>query len=391
MTNKASAPNVPEEYQSLADHSRRQRHRQRQMRRRRWECKVRRQAVQAADTARSTPHVARRLGISPRTLRHWRQRDRQGTLQPCVMGRPCRESSRCEKTDVLDFMHQAGPHLGLPTLRAALPHVPRCQLKELQRDYRQWFRKHHRQGRQRLHWHRPATVWAVDHSEAPTLIDGVFQTIFAVRDLASGMQLAWLPVPSTAAEHAIPIVESLMVAYGAPLVLKSDNGSAFISHDWSHLLEHWQVAPLYSPARHPQYNGSIEAGIGAMKVRTEILSITHGRAGSWATDVMEAAQHQANYLHRKESDPRRSAFQRWHNRQPITHKERTEFRFLLDANIEKVQNQIQQADPANCISPQQQKRIARKAITQTLLELGLLSVTWRSVPLPFNAPETARL
>ncbi len=383
--------NVPREYQSLADLSRRERHRHQQMPRRQQECEVRRQAARAADAVRSSPHTARRLGISPRTLRHWRRQDRLGTQQPCVTGRPCRESSRCEKMEALDFMHRTGPHVGLPTLRAALPHLPRCQLLDLQRDYRRWFRKHHRQGQQRLRWHRPGTVWAVDHSEAPVLIDGVFKTIFAVRDLASGMQLAWLPVPSTAAEHAIPIVESLMQAHGAPLVLKSDNGSAFISDDWSRLLRHWHVTALYSPARHPQFNGSIESGIGAMKVRTEMLSITHGRGGSWTEQVMQAARYQANHLHRSERDPHRSAFQRWHNRQSITDKERAEFRLVLDANTEKVQNQVEQADPSSCISPKQAKRITRKAITQTLVELDLLSVTWRSIPLPFNAPKTARL
>lgn len=382
---------LPHEYQALADRSRREHHRQQQMPRRRQECDVRRKAARVANGDRSSPHTARQLGISPRTLRHWRRHDRLGTLQPCVIGRPCCESPRCEKVKALDFMNQAGPHLGIPTLRAALPHLPRCQLIDLQQDYRCWFRTHYRQGQQRLRWHRPGTVWAVDHSEAPVVIDGVSKTIFAVRDLASGMQLAWLPVPSTAAKHAIPIVEALIQAQGAPLVLKSDNGSAFISDDWNRLLDRWQVTALYSPARRPQFNGSIESGIGAMKVRTEMLSITHGLGGSWTEQVMEAALYQANHLHRSERDPHRSAFQRWHNCQSITDKQRTEFRLVLDATTEKVQNQMAQADPSTCNSPKQAKRTTRKAITQTLVELELLSVTWRSIPLPFNTQKMARL
>ena len=47
-----------------------------------------------------------------------------------------------------------------------------------------------------LHWHRPGAVWAMDHTEPPTPIDGRWPHVLAVRDLASHMQLAWLPVAS---------------------------------------------------------------------------------------------------------------------------------------------------------------------------------------------------
>ena len=45
-----------------------------------------------------------------------------------------------------------------------------------------------------LHWNVSGAVWAIDHSEPPRPIDGLYTQILAVRDLASGLQLAWTPV-----------------------------------------------------------------------------------------------------------------------------------------------------------------------------------------------------
>jgi transposase InsO family protein len=51
--------------------------------------------------------------------------------------------------------------------------------------------------------------------------------LLAVRDLASGYQLAWLAVPDEAAVTAAAALAALFREHGPPLVLKSDNGSAF--------------------------------------------------------------------------------------------------------------------------------------------------------------------
>ena len=55
---------------------------------------------------------------------------------------------------------------------------------------------------------------------------------------------------------------------GAPLVLKSDNGSAFVAEALQGWLRAAGVEALFSPPRLPAYNGSCEAGIGALKDRT---------------------------------------------------------------------------------------------------------------------------
>lgn len=80
--------------------------------------------------------------------------------------------------------------------------------------------------------------------------------------------LASPPVRNATAVEAESVLKTLVVQHSPPLVLKSDNGSAFTSallDDW---LTRWQIVPLFSPVRMPRYNGACEAGIGGMKRRT---------------------------------------------------------------------------------------------------------------------------
>ena len=185
-------------------------------------------------------------------------------------------------------LEETGPALGLPTLRTCFPEVPRCILADLLGDYRRMYQSEHRLVVEALQWTRPGLVWAIDHTQPPRPIDGIYSQVLAVRDLASGLQLAWTAVSDATADEALLVLESLFHTYGPPLVLKSDNGSAFISHRWKELLERWQIAPLLSPPRTPRYNGSCEAGIGAGKTRTAYLAARQGRAGLWTSDDLEA-------------------------------------------------------------------------------------------------------
>ena len=76
------------------------------------------------------------------------------------------------------------------------------------------------------------------------------------------MELDWLPVPDETAATTRDALLALFVEFGPPLVLKSDNGSAF-KGDVITLLDDWQITPLRSPPKTPRYHGSREAGIGA--------------------------------------------------------------------------------------------------------------------------------
>ncbi len=118
----------------------------------------------------------------------------------------------------------------------------------------------------RLHWDQAGTVWAIDHAEPPQLIDERYKYLLAVRDLASHCQLGWLPVPAATAETTRAALEALFVEHGPPLVIKSDNGSAFIADETTDLLASREVVHLLSPPYTPQYNGCVQrAGIGGLE------------------------------------------------------------------------------------------------------------------------------
>ena len=76
-----------------------------------------------------------------------------------------------------------------------------------------------------------------------------------------------------------------------PLVLKSDNGPAFVSAEVRAVLAERGVVALYSPPYWPRYNGAIEAGIGALREKS-VSEVLFGTAstgsGAPATEAVGA-------------------------------------------------------------------------------------------------------
>ena len=118
--------------------------------------------------------------------------------------------------------------------------------------------------------------------------------MLAVRDLGSSKQLAWLPLNAATASKTIAELTMLFTIYGPPLVLKNDNGSAFIHEHMDRFLKSWGVTQLFSPPACPGYNGACEASIRWLKVWTEAHAALPGRPGSWTTADTEAAVGYAN-------------------------------------------------------------------------------------------------
>jgi hypothetical protein len=333
----------------LAADSRRGHWQQRQQPRRQREQDLRRQAAQLCDVLGSEgfscPQVARQIGLAPRTLCDWRCRWQRDELDPRLRGRPPKQSTFCDRHEALEVVHEVGPHVGLPTLRAAFPIMPRGELIDLQAAYRRHYRATHRRSVETLEWTTPGRVWAMDHTQPPAPVDGHYRRVLAVRDLASGMQLAWLPVLDETAESTAAVLRLLFAQHGAPLVLKSDNGSPFISQLLYDLLTAWQVVPLFSPPQMPEYNGACEAGIGAMKVRTYSLAAVAGLSLgdsplSWTSEDLEAARQQANEFHRPWGHRGPTRTQLWASRQPITSDERAVFALTLARSLERVRDSL---------------------------------------------------
>jgi transposase InsO family protein len=334
--------------------------------------------------------AAKQLHVEPRTLADWEQRWRENHLAAQPLGRPCNRGDPQARNAVIELMRTHGPRTGLPTLRAAFPKLARGELQRLQARYRRIWRIDHRRLAYVLHWHRPGAVWAIDHADPPRPIEGYWKHLLAVRDLASGYQLLWLPVRTESAAETIDAVQGLFFEYGPPLVLKSDNGSAFIAEEIDQFLAHWQVESLFSPARTPSYNGSCEAGNGAMKHRTSYQAIRQGHPNLWTVDDVEAARNLANHCTYPWGWQNLTHAQAWQARSPITPDERAAFgRTLAD---HRTRARDEQGYPVDTdLSRTAQAQVDRVAIRRALVERGILTFTRRLITPPLPPQKTTRI
>jgi transposase InsO family protein len=356
-----------------------------QQARRLLEQEVRREVVQCCQKSQQQgyhlPDVASLLGLRPRTLRHWVRTYTHEQLRALPLGRPVLRSPRSARQELLDWLQEVGPGVGLPTLQREFPGLPRAELQELLRRWRWVWQQRHQREVQVLHWQRPGGVWAIDHAEPPALVDGLYPFVLAVRDLGSGQQLLWQPVKDATAETTCAALLRLFLLHGAPLVLKLDNGSAFRAELTQQLLAQWGVVSLYSPVRRPQYNGSIEAGIGSLKIRTAEQAARQGRAEQWSWDDLEAARLQGNELSRPRGVRGPTPDEMWAARRLVSAEERLRFQTTVACQQEELEREARMAE-GNDVTKQEEARLLREAIRRALVAHDLLCVTRRSIPLP---------
>jgi transposase InsO family protein len=334
--------------------------------------------------------AARSLNLAPGTLADWQHRSHDDGLAPQPLGRPCQRSAPAARNAAIDLMRIAGPRIGLPALQNAFPEMARAELHNLQLR----FRRHSQRDNQRLlhvlHWHSPGAVWAMDHAEPPSPIDGHWPFLFSVRDLASGCQLAWLPVPDTTALSTLQALHALFLQFGPPLVLKSDNGSAFIADDTRKSLERWNVLPLFSPPYTPSYNGACEAGIGALKTRTQHLAALADRPGLWTADDIEAARRMANELNYPNGPNSATPEQLWTARPPMTNQDRAAFGRTVQRQ-RTIAREEQHYPLDTDLDFQVQASLDRTAIRRALVELGFLTFTRRLITPPLQSQQSMEI
>jgi transposase InsO family protein len=275
---------------------------------------------------------------------------------------------------LLALLRLLGPGVGVRPLQALCPGLARREVADLLRRYRRVWKRKRRLLTRALHWTRPGAVWAIDFAVPPVPLEGHYSRLLAVRDLASGHQLAWLPVSDESARTVSDTLQALFRAHGAPLVLKSDNGSAFVAGEIEPLLASWGVCALFSPPHTPRYNGSCEAGIGSMKVRTHHQAAAAGRPGEWTCDDAEAARLQANQTARPWGVRGPTPEEIWGVRQPVQHQERVAF---AAAGRQREQEALteQGYPPGAIVGPLAEAAVRRVAIERALIDQGLLAIT----------------
>lgn len=268
---------------------------------------------------------------------------------------------------VEDLLRTVGPDIGMPTLRAFLPWAPRGPLERQLRKYRLGHRRRRRARLYQLHWLKPGSVWAVDLADPPAPVEGGGRVVLAVRDLASRYTIAWIPLPCGTAQEVSLVMGRLFRRHGAPLVLKSDNGSCFIASRFRTLLARFGIVHLRSPRAWPQYNGACEAGIGVLRALTDTAAASRGEPDYWTSEDLEEARARANDLLRRRGTKAFSARKMWNVRRQVKIRDRRHFRTTLRRHLAD----LRKLDPNH---RRHRARLRRKAIQQALIDLGYLQV-----------------
>jgi hypothetical protein len=194
-------------------------------------------------------------GVLPcATVMRWRARAQAG-LPPVEKAGP-KKKEPIELATVRERIQQLdhGPQrtAGTTALYAELSDsISRRRLQELVAEER----RDQLDSMQRIHWLVPGTAWSMDTTQyGPDKMK-----ITPLRDLAAKYQL---PVPLVGpqedGEKIAVYLDLMFKKQGAPMFIKMDLGSPLNCEAVNQVLERHWVLPLNSPARYPQYNGSIE-------------------------------------------------------------------------------------------------------------------------------------
>lgn len=335
--------------------------------------------------------IARRLEVCIQTLRSWLKRWARDRFELVERGRPASRGDRELRNSLIALFGLMGPHVGLPTIRNLMPDVPRNELAELMRRYRHAYRRKNSRVIHALRWQQPGAVWAMDHSQPPTRIDGIYPRLFVVRDLASGQQLMALPCEHEDQQTVLDALKALIKWHGRPLVIKSDNGGALRGEHVMQWLECQKVRQLFSPRGTPRYNGACEAGIGSLKTRAHFESARYDRPGEWTCDDIEAARCQANDTARPGGWKQPTPSEMWRRRGgELSNVEREKFNQLYEryeAEVRKEQGWM----PTMSLSYLDQSAIDRVAISRALMDCGYLTVRRRRITPPIKSLKATKI
>ena len=328
--------------------------------------------------------IALILDVGVNTLRGWLKRWLIDRFALTERGRPINRADREIRNRLIALFGLMGPHVGLPTLRNLMPDIGRNELVELQQRYRHAYRRKNSRVMHALRWQQPGSVWAMDHSQPPGRIDGVYSRLLVVRDLASGQQLLALPCESEDQQTVLDALKALITWHGRPLVIKSDNGTGLKGSEVKKWLAEQKVIQLFSPPGTPRYNGSCEAGIGSLKTRAHFESARNDRPGEWTCDDIEAARCQANDTARPGGWQQPTPAELWRRRWKVAEQERSKFEELYrryEADVRREKGWI----PMLELGHEDQSAIDRVAISRALIDCGYLVVRRRRFTPPIRS------
>jgi transposase InsO family protein len=312
--------------------------------------------------------AASSMMIPLRTLQNWEKQESDDGSKLLPLGRRPVRGTVEDRNKALYTLRENGAEVGVPTLKKLHPGLCREELAEIKRRYVRILEKRYKPVIQKLTWTRPGSVWAVDFTEPPDPVDGVFKQILVVEDLASGQPIEAICIPGKTSRVVAAILRKLFDQYGAPLVLKSDNDSCFRSEMVRRALAEWNVFLLLSPPRSPWYNGAVEHCIGGLKRFALYRALYNGRPFSWTCDDVSGAREFMTCVVRSDGRTRKEVFE---DRKPLTFDERIQFRCIYYRKERRARAQLG-LDPYEILGPWAQAKADRLALAWALVECGFL-------------------
>lgn len=330
--------------------------------------------------------VADRLGVFVRTLREWERRWRLDRLAACVLGRPRIELTRAQRQDALELLRASAGRIGVKELwKQVEGPAGRRALEDLKARWR--YAAHRRGGRLCgvVEWLHAGTVWAADWTQPDCKIDGLYERVLVVRDLASGMCLAALACEREDGDQVARVLAILIQRHGAPAVVKRDNGGSLGTDAVDCVLSAHGILGLNSPPGTPGYNGACEAGIGSLKVHAHHHASVCGRALAWTCDDLEAARVQVNA---RVHETGLSAADIWSTRRPLGERERERLwsRYRTHWQAEHAARGIA---AARVLARHEKASLDRAAISRALEEEGLVRFGSRWIRPPIRGRKVA--
>jgi transposase InsO family protein len=143
--------------------------------------------------------------------------------------------------------------------------ISRRELGSLVELTRQEVNRERKAHLRRVSWEIACLVWSMDEVELRGC--GSKFRLNQIQDLGSRYKFSPLVAEQITAEKVAAQLEELFGSYGAPLVLKRDNGPALNGQAVNAVLGKHLVIPLNSPSYYPPYNGGMERAQRELKER----------------------------------------------------------------------------------------------------------------------------
>ena len=128
-----------------------------------------------------------------------------------------------------------------------------------------WKSKQRFSGTRMNHWvARPNQLWEIDASPADVLLTDGRYALYAVIDIYSRrLMVSVTKTPQTVA--VLALLRRAILAWGVPEILRTDNGSDFISHAFKRALSGLAIHQDITAPFSPEQKGTVERAIGTVQ------------------------------------------------------------------------------------------------------------------------------